>query len=724
MHTVNKIADNIGWTLYFQNGKLVWTNGSDSKLFIYDGQQRELSSAGRIWNVNLEGNQITWAQDNNGNAKVFLYNGTTAREIANYSNAGIRDLVINNGKLAWTVVKTTQTSSGAFSFTRESSSILYFYDGNQINEITNVPNDIWYTSLENGKIAWIEETNSNQKLRFYDGTNTREIASGSYIGLIGIHNGQIAWRQNDGTKLNKLCLFDGNQTITVADYGNGDPNYLAFYNGKLVYKSAGNQLYLYSAEQAQPPVVISDADKVVTPPQLDYEKLRNASEQQILDILNQVCQTMTADQKSDAESIETITRYCEFGISQILKSSVSIDNNQINLDKSILAAKEAKATETRAAIETILSKNSITLNRDLQTEVTLTADQWEDQAVTIIADQNLTEPATTIDTIRVEGQETGAVFTLATLKQDLAENGPISVQIEKETDSVAGTGQMVASLGSTADLLRYARGEQNLALKIKLPTFKVSIGNTIKKLKNNIKIVLPKSTGDVDYQAVFKIDGQKAEPIGGKYNQASKKIEIPIKETGRYYVAENQKNFSDITSKSAEVQEAIKVLAAKGIIKGRSDSSFDPDAFISRSEIAALMVKTLYKLDTSLKAGFTDVPTSSWYYNYAASAKHHNIISGYPDNTFRGALVINKEQITAICARTMREEKNYKQPSNPEMYLKYNDRNSIASWAKGDISLASREGLVVKRQDGNFLPSQGMTRADAAVVLYRLFNRL
>ena len=67
----------------------------------------------------------------------------------------------------------------------------------------------------------------------------------------------------------------------------------------------------------------------------------------------------------------------------------------------------------------------------------------------------------------------------------------------------------------------------------------------------------------------------------------------------------------------------------------------------------------------------------------------------------------------------------YKNPSNVSGILSvYTDASSIAQWGREDIALATRENLVVRRNDGNFNGSATMTRGDAAIILYRMFMKI
>lgn len=132
---------------------------------------------------------------------------------------------------------------------------------------------------------------------------------------------------------------------------------------------------------------------------------------------------------------------------------------------------------------------------------------------------------------------------------------------------------------------------------------------------------------------------------------------------------------------------------------------------------------SLGKLNPKATADFTDVTKKDWYYSAAASSQQHGIIKGFEDNTFRGTTSINKIQIVAVASRVLISEMKYKMPSDISSYLsKYSD--GIAKWAQSEVALATKENLVVYRTDGTFSGDKTMTRGDAAIIIYRLFQRI
>lgn len=87
-------------------------------------------------------------------------------------------------------------------------------------------------------------------------------------------------------------------------------------------------------------------------------------------------------------------------------------------------------------------------------------------------------------------------------------------------------------------------------------------------------------------------------------------------------------------------EEAIVKLAALNTIKGYEDGSFKPENTITRAELATIITFVLGLQDAADLAKetptrFSDVKTNEWYTGYINIAANENVISGYPDGTFK-----------------------------------------------------------------------------------------
>ena len=179
-------------------------------------------------------------------------------------------------------------------------------------------------------------------------------------------------------------------------------------------------------------------------------------------------------------------------------------------------------------------------------------------------------------------------------------------------------------------------------------------------------------------------------------------------------------DYIDISDKPEEMQKSIKSLSKAGIIKGISDTEFSPDEGINRAETAALLLRMTGKENETAEPMFSDVTADDWYYSAAGVSQKYGILKGYEDNTFRGEEQVSKLQFVSLAARVLREE-SFKDITEYEN--KGSELNSVPDWASGDVQLALNSGLITEEDvRGNL--DEGITRGEAAVILYRLYDRI
>ncbi|MCL2385964.1 MAG: S-layer homology domain-containing protein [Defluviitaleaceae bacterium] len=232
---------------------------------------------------------------------------------------------------------------------------------------------------------------------------------------------------------------------------------------------------------------------------------------------------------------------------------------------------------------------------------------------------------------------------------------------------------------------------------------------------------LPANGSNPEALILFNAQG---EPQFGRYNPVTGNIDSRIRTGGVYTLREYNVSFADIEGRSALMQNAILQLASRGIMRGTGDY-FHPDDLINRTEFVSAIIMAFDMLDFELQVGFADISPDAWYYHAIATAEHKNLISGFPDNTFRGHLEIPKDQLIVIAARTLVEQMDYNYPEDVEYFLsRFLDRPYLATWSEDGIALSTATNIILHRADSMFQPQSEKTRGDAAIVLYRVFSRV
>lgn len=97
----------------------------------------------------------------------------------------------------------------------------------------------------------------------------------------------------------------------------------------------------------------------------------------------------------------------------------------------------------------------------------------------------------------------------------------------------------------------------------------------------------------------------------------------------------NVKNpsFKDIPANHIYYKE-IAAVAEAGIMSGRGNNTFDPDATLTRAQMAKI-VALAYDLKGTSTIEFKDVPKTDWAYTYIQQLAANNITTGYSGNLYK-----------------------------------------------------------------------------------------
>lgn len=186
-----------------------------------------------------------------------------------------------------------------------------------------------------------------------------------------------------------------------------------------------------------------------------------------------------------------------------------------------------------------------------------------------------------------------------------------------------------------------------------------------------------------------------------------------------YTVLQSVRTFSDIRDSWAK--EDIELLAAKLLISGKDETTYEPDSNITRAEFATLLVKALGLEEGVLKEGqFKDVDSAAWYAGSVAAATREKIIAGYEGNLFRPDNNITREEMAVMIARAALAAGKGETLSDSErdqLLSQFKDRQRISPWAAGDVALAARAGIIKGMPGGEFSPQTNADRAQSAAML-------
>lgn len=209
-------------------------------------------------------------------------------------------------------------------------------------------------------------------------------------------------------------------------------------------------------------------------------------------------------------------------------------------------------------------------------------------------------------------------------------------------------------------------------------------------------------------------DDGALEYVGGQFTEG--KMIVEISHFSKYAVLSYDKTFTDVTETDLAAQD-IKAMAAKHIIQGINDTEFAPSRLITRAEFTALVVRSL-GIKANNQAEFSDVDASAWYASAVAAASEAGIVKGHSEAKFNPNATISREELAVILVRAYEYRNGSKvSAENTDAFA---DQATISSWAQAEVKAAQSLGFIPERDGNRFEPKDKITRAESAQVIAKL----
>ncbi len=208
-----------------------------------------------------------------------------------------------------------------------------------------------------------------------------------------------------------------------------------------------------------------------------------------------------------------------------------------------------------------------------------------------------------------------------------------------------------------------------------------------------------------------------------------------IKQNNKYYAVLNSltnsnysvvwhpMTFADVNNHWAK--DAVNDMGSRMVVNGVTDTTFNPNANITRAEFAAIIVRGLGLPTGKSTDSFSDVKSDAWYAGAVQTATSYKLINGFEDGTFRPQDTITREQAMMIVAKAMSltglAERTPASDATAAL-AGFADHSQIGSWAKDNLALTVRANLINGRS-GKMEPQANMTRAEVAALVERLLKQ-
>lgn len=382
---------------------------------------------------------------------------------------------------------------------------------------------------------------------------------------------------------------------------------------------------------------------------------------------------------------------------------VVMDNGQINIKPVV---NESGASKVKLSADTLKRALDQTTGGKLQVRVE--GDQsWNGLTIELAVDARLTSGSSKVD--RIEINTGSAVVTVATklLGTGASAGKTLGLSIKKITANQLSAsaqaqlnGEVVYDIELTINGKKLTKFDGRDDLVIALPY-------TLKAAENPNNVIVYDVKDNGELQVV----------TNGKYNAVTGKVEFKPTYPSKYTVSYVATSFKDVTQDWAK--DAISGLGARGIVKGVGDGEFNPKGQVTRAEFITMLMNMLELSDESVTTSFSDVKPGEWYHGDIATAQKLGIVNGKPNGTFGVRENITREDMAVMVHKAIQIKLLALESSEATAFK---DEASIASYAKQAVEAIQGAGIINGVGNDEFAPKKNASRAEAAVMIYKLLG--
>lgn len=162
---------------------------------------------------------------------------------------------------------------------------------------------------------------------------------------------------------------------------------------------------------------------------------------------------------------------------------------------------------------------------------------------------------------------------------------------------------------------------------------------------------------------------------------------------------------------------AVSYVAEKGYFKGTGDDTFSPDVTMNRGMFVTVLGRLAGADETLYSAAqFSDVPTGSYYAAYVAWGETTGLVKGTSDTTFSPDAPVSREQMALLFYRYAAYA-GLDVTVDEDALASFADADQVSEWAREAMCWAVTHQILRGSDTGRLMPTDSATRAQVAQVL-------
>ena len=181
-------------------------------------------------------------------------------------------------------------------------------------------------------------------------------------------------------------------------------------------------------------------------------------------------------------------------------------------------------------------------------------------------------------------------------------------------------------------------------------------------------------------------------------------------------VVDNAKTFTDTSGHWAA--DAIDFASSRELFNGTSATAFSPNEEMTRAMLVTVLRRMEDEAETAAENAFANIPDDTWYTDAVIWASENGIVNGVAEGHFDPDANITREQLAAMMYRYA--DFLGMDTAASGSLSRFHDGSQVSPWASDAMKWAVRNGLISGKSPTILDPKGNATRAEVATILQRM----
>ena len=185
------------------------------------------------------------------------------------------------------------------------------------------------------------------------------------------------------------------------------------------------------------------------------------------------------------------------------------------------------------------------------------------------------------------------------------------------------------------------------------------------------------------------------------------------------------KIFEDMNEHWAK--DNVTFLAERGIIKGRENGEFDPNANVTKAETITLVLNLIVEDNLKISEAAVssenlgDVDLSKWYADEIKNALSLKLIEKDEEGNLEPDKMLTREEVVEVLVNAVKAMGIYVDEENRTYPLQFSDFEKVQDSRKEAMAIAVKLGFVNGMGDGILAPKDLVTRGQMATLMKKVY---